>query len=413
MNGEVRNNKFSKYPEIIDKFFLEKEVVIRIIPQELLPDLEKRFKNRKIKSANEYVEFLNSEIEFWKEKDPKDSLSSITKITTLKRAKQLFDNAIEYSSKNESQCLINLRDSVNQITSGIVFSKTSLASFLINNIGKDANFYRGLRLGLSCNKSSSISNTVADLEGFNAALAFRKVSSEMYRTASNELASFEENILFATEQYKNLNESYTSSFHEHEKMIDNLKTQTDEHISKMNEEAQAYYAEKEKRCAELEKLYSEKLKLQAPAEYWSQMETDYNNSGKKWMKASVLLAIAIVAGLIFALCKMPILFAEDTHWIDVFKSSAIITVIASIAVYILRLCVKMATSSFHLSRDAKERNKLTYFYLSLIEKNAVTDKERAIILNSLFSRSDTGLLKGDSTPVMTNNVTGLIDSLEK
>ena len=64
-----------------------------------------------------------------------------------------------------------------------------------------------------------------------------------------------------------------------------------------------------------------------------------------------------------------------------------------------------------MARDAKERNKLTYFYLALIEKNAVTEKERAIILNSLFSRSDTGLLKGESGPSMSANVTDLTQTL--
>lgn len=72
----------------------------------------------------------------------------------------------------------------------------------------------------------------------------------------------------------------------------------------------------------------------------------------------------------------------------------------------------MAMSSYHLARDSKEREQLAYFYLSLMQTNGVTDKERAIILNSLFSRSDTGLLKGDSSPVMSSNVTDIIDKIK-
>jgi len=73
----------------------------------------------------------------------------------------------------------------------------------------------------------------------------------------------------------------------------------------------------------------------------------------------------------------------------------------------------MALSSFHLARDASEREQLTYVYLALIEGKAITDKERAIILNALFSRADTGLLKGDSAPTMSTNVTGLVETLTK
>ena len=46
-------------------------------------------------------------------------------------------------------------------------------------------------------------------------------------------------------------------------------------------------------------------------------------------------------------------------------------------------------------------------------KKAVTDKERALVINSLFSRADTGLLKGDSTPVMSQNVTELVEAFTK
>ena len=72
----------------------------------------------------------------------------------------------------------------------------------------------------------------------------------------------------------------------------------------------------------------------------------------------------------------------------------------------------MATSSYHLSRDAKERKNLSYFYLALIEKGAVSDKERALILNSLFSRSDTGLLKGEAAPSMPTNVSDIVEFLK-
>lgn len=175
--------------------------------------------------------------------------------------------------------------------------------------------------------------------------------------------------------------------------------------------SEEYFAEKEKRCSELETLYEEKLKLQAPAEYWKTMEEDYNKKGKTWMIISFIWTIVIIVALILTLALLPNLFSEDSHWIDVFKNSAIITVITSIAVYILRIFIKMTMSSFHLSRDAKERNKLTYFYLALIEKRAISDKERAIVLNSLFSRADTGLLKGESTPSMSANVSDLVNTL--
>ena len=81
----------------------------------------------------------------------------------------------------------------------------------------------------------------------------------------------------------------------------------------------------------------------------------------------------------------------------------------SVAIYVLRITIKLAMSSFHLSRDAKEREQLAYFYLSLKKDAAISDTERAIVINALFSRSDTGLLKGDSSPSMSANVVELLD----
>lgn len=57
-------------------------------------------------------------------------------------------------------------------------------------------------------------------------------------------------------------------------------------------------------------------------------------------------------------------------------------------------------SNFHLARDAEEREKLTYMYLALISNGEFNEEERKIVLQSLFSRSDTGLLKEDSSPTM-------------
>ena len=57
-------------------------------------------------------------------------------------------------------------------------------------------------------------------------------------------------------------------------------------------------------------------------------------------------------------------------------------------------------SNFHLARDAEEREKLTYLYISLLNKGDISAEERNIVFQALFSRSDTGLLKEDSSPTM-------------
>jgi hypothetical protein len=67
--------------------------------------------------------------------------------------------------------------------------------------------------------------------------------------------------------------------------------------------------------------------------------------------------------------------------------------------------MKVMFSSFHLARDCEERHTLTYFYLSLLKDSKVDDKDRQLIMQSLFSRAETSLLKEDSSPTMPNDMT--------
>lgn len=63
----------------------------------------------------------------------------------------------------------------------------------------------------------------------------------------------------------------------------------------------------------------------------------------------------------------------------------------------------MMFSSYHLARDAEERHTLTFFYLALLKDTDVSEENKKLILQSLFSRTDTGLLKDDSGPTMPSN----------
>ena len=82
----------------------------------------------------------------------------------------------------------------------------------------------------------------------------------------------------------------------------------------------------------------------------------------------------------------------------------LLAVIISIGIYLLRLFIKLCLSAYHLSRDANERYQLTYVYLALVNEGQVSESERSIVFQALFSRSDTGLLKGDSSPTLPDNM---------
>ena len=86
----------------------------------------------------------------------------------------------------------------------------------------------------------------------------------------------------------------------------------------------------------------------------------------------------------------------------------LVALAVSVLIYFIRLFVKLSKSAYHLSRDARERYQLTHVFLAMIRKGAIQVEDRKIILQALFSRADTGLLKTDGGPTMPTGPMGNI-----
>ncbi|EJG1066426.1 hypothetical protein C4G47_RS19150 [Vibrio parahaemolyticus O1] len=154
-----------------------------------------------------------------------------------------------------------------------------------------------------------------------------------------------------------------------------------------------------KKLSELEATYQEHLKLEKPAEYWSKSAKKYDDSSSLWFGVLVLLILVGVAG--FAHFYSLYLSGQDTGvTLDTVKG--IVLFVSGITIYgfLIRVVSRMLMSATHLKRDSEERAQLTYFYLALIKDGAIDEKSREIVIQSLFSRTETGLITGDSSPTM-------------
>ena len=153
---------------------------------------------------------------------------------------------------------------------------------------------------------------------------------------------------------------------------------------------------------ENENLYREKLRLEAPANYWHKRAILLKTEGKSYL--NWLIGVSIIAAvLLFALLMslgndfFQTAFSDTVRGI---KWSIILITIVSLLAFCIKILARLTFSSFHLSRDAEEREQLTHFYLALKKDTTIDPGERQLILQSLFSRADTGLLKEDSSPTM-------------
>ena len=163
----------------------------------------------------------------------------------------------------------------------------------------------------------------------------------------------------------------------------------------------------------LEDTYREQLRLKKPAEYWKELEERYVKQGRWWIAGAAAIVVALASWMSELVYVPPAMINGDKFTLGGLRGTILIAVGISACLYLLNLFAKVATSCYHLARDARERYQLTHVFLALMEDRDIEAKDREIVLSALFSRSDTGLLKGDSSPTLPTPLGSIIESLTK
>lgn len=403
---------FSKYPEAISNILTESQFVISSFPDFLLPSLkEPDFPDTQITSIEQLTAFLKEELDYWNHPDWRDKIRIWNIIDNLNRAQSYLEGVDHYISRNDIGSAQNsLRNCLGVLRNNILNSRTALAQTLWNHKDRSEHFFNGFYRLIRKDFSS---NGITDREFEGAFYACIYINSVTPLFASSQFTNLKGQATKVSQNYADLNNRYLESFQDQEKRLAEIANSNDQHLKTLTEKSENFWNENTKRRDELEKVYREKLRLEAPAQYWDSMAGDYKKRGDKWLRWCIGVAVALVLILLTCFFTMSMAKTADMSWFGIIRNYVILTATVGIGVYMLRLFVRMCMSCYHQARDAEERSKLASFYLALIEKGAVTDKERALVINSLFSRADTGLLKGDSTPVMSQNVTELVDAVIK
>ena len=413
-------NDVVNYPIEFDSYFKENEVIFKQLPEKYILVNQKSLTNKKIKNTQQLIEYIVKEKEFWDYPGVNNNHMVSTYKNTYSKALTDIENAIKQFNSNKTSALTIFKNTINNVKSTcLINSETQLAKLFKKFSDKNSYFFQGFENAITGNPSANYYNYTGWFEGFYFGMQYRNVIKSIEDYVQKYHTTYGEAVKNAENQLSSIVENYTSLLHTQEQKITELWSKNDEvllnqkrdidsYFETKKQELDEYLQTKENKLVELEKTYDEKLKLSKPAEYWNKLATYYTKNGTKWLIISLFIAVITIGGLIKFIALTPSLFDYNGDWYLIFKNTALLTVITSIAIYILRITVKLCMSSTHLARDSKEREQLAYFYLALSKDGEVSEKERAIILNALFSRSDTGLLKGDSAPVMSTNVADII-----
>ena len=165
----------------------------------------------------------------------------------------------------------------------------------------------------------------------------------------------------------------------------------------------------------LEETYEEKLQLAAPAECWKKLSSHYFWCGVVELVAAAAIGISLGVFVFLLLNNkdaMPWLNSMKVDLTTV-RTAILLLIMTSAFGYVVHFLGRMSISSFHLSRDYSERYQLTCVYLAMKRdaSDGKSENVKSVVYQSLFSRSDTGLLKGDHAMKMPT-VTELIKPKE-
>ena len=378
--------------------------------------------NKKFTGISNLYDFLNQELNGWdsiNEKIPNELTSSKNYFTQIKTQ---LENLVTTQINNNSNQLENywnnyINNYIYTNTNNIFRYNDIETEFLIDIYIKEPNYYQGAYNYITDNFRNVNSNKNDYIGASIANDFFKKEALHKFSRKEAEQKSFEnlkrdfqksisESSSTVTDHLKDANEKYK----EYVESLEDLKNERDlsfqEWFDNSKEVFETFDKTSNQKIKELEKLYQENLALKAPAKYWEDRAKEMRIQGQCWLAG---LCVSTIVGVV---CLFNLLDSIGTGEFEKMfsntgasiKWSIVFITFISFLAFLIRTFTKLTFSSFHLSRDAQERKQLTYVYLALKENDAVSDIDRNIVLQSIFSRTDTGLLNEDSSPTMPTSI---------
>lgn len=391
------------------------------------------FKEKKIRlnsaNANEFdmsfndivslYDFLFDEEKKWKDfqgEIPNELIQSKAYFERIKKG--LVNFVVSFSKTDISNYDLNWSPVSRQfsLSTPIFNFDTTEATFLLDLYNKNKEYYHGAYCFITNNLREVINNKNNFIGASLANEFINKETTHKYARKDNEQKSFDKlkkefqtAIDNATSDVTDHLTNANNDYKKYVEALDELKKEKDssfqEWFTTSKKSFENFNSASIKKIEELKKLYEEELALKAPAKYWEERAKEIRVQGLLWLLG---LTLSTIVGVV---CLYKLLGSIgtgefETMFIDTgtsIKWSIVFITFITFLAFLIRTFTKLTFSSFHLSRDAQERKQLTYVYLALKENNAVSDIDRNIVLQSIFSRADTGLLKEDSSPTMPTN----------
>jgi|GEM_PF-4698963 len=385
--------------EIVEQHFRDRDVKVFMFPGT---------QKMEFPTLQHFHDFMSKERDFWRECNSSKAgqiSSNFNRIVTAvdrainenndDQAVRLIDEAVNLASQNRFPCFYSVNPIANLI----------LEKCKENDRHADAMFDFLLIDNLAPQNKQNLEGYLYAFFAtkFDAAMsqklgALEKSLSDLHGRFTDAISTSHKEYLVRGEESLQKEAEIDNSFNQFREKIIGWK-------NTIQDSADSLLKEKGQDLEDLKKLYNEQLRLKEPAEYWQILAEEYKKKGELWRNWFVCATALFLLFLVSVLYNLPAeIFGDNAlSWAGV-KATLILAFMASVGVYAIHFFAKMSLSAYHMSRDAKERHQLTHIYLSLMHEGAINVNERVIVLQSIFSRVDTGLIKGESGPTLPDGL---------
>ena len=227
---------------------------------------------------------------------------------------------------------------------------------------------------------SSVKDSTAELEKN----IVDPLASQLKDISDDSNKQYREITSFIEEKYNQIQRQFNQKvyeFNEFQKSIEN------------------WQKEKQDNIADLEETYKNNLSLEAPQLLWNERAEEHKQKAKYWTVFLIVTVLALISALTVLVNVLhSYSLSPIKNKVPFISESFILISVISFFIYIVRILIKIVMSNHHLATEYRQKAALTRFYQALTYAGTDIDKEeRLIIINSLFSRVETGLVKTDTS----------------
>lgn len=175
--------------------------------------------------------------------------------------------------------------------------------------------------------------------------------------------------------------------------LSKLKNNFDETINELKEQVEIEKNKGKENISNFIEAYKSEIQLKAPVSYWEENKGFHKKRAKIFGIASIVISPVIFAFITWV--GWEVLSTEKVVWGKV----GVIVFATSLAIWLIRILVRMYLSHTHLELSSQERVIMTKSYLALLsEGGASSPEERQLVLQSIFRPAATGLITDDAAP---------------